>query len=52
MCPEGDLCFCDEATFHVCGTYNRHICHVWGSEILVILLIMSVIHGRSVCGAL
>jgi hypothetical protein len=24
--------FSDEATFHVSGKVNRHICQIWGSE--------------------
>jgi len=24
-------CFSDEATLHLCVTFNRHICHLWGS---------------------
>jgi hypothetical protein len=22
----------DKATFHMCGTMNRHNCHIWGSK--------------------
>jgi hypothetical protein len=27
-----DRLFFDEAKFQVCGTFNRHNCHLWGSE--------------------
>jgi hypothetical protein len=26
------ICHYDKTTFHVCGTVNRHNCHVWGSK--------------------
>jgi hypothetical protein len=45
-------CFSNEATFHVCGIINRHNCHRWGVKICMVLLNMSVIHYRKMCGAL
>jgi len=39
------LCFSDEATFHVCGTVNRHLTVTYGKvKILMILLNMSIIY--------
>lgn len=37
-------CFSDEAAFHVCGTLSK--------QILMVLLNMSMIHQRPVCGVL